>query len=293
MARHNVHAITDLKNNLLARLAAHDPDLAQKIQAVRLEWFRVANAADAEDPENTDVFIYDEIGGSMGVDAATFAKELNDISTPRITVRINSPGGSLFDGIAIYNTLVQHPSQVLTRVDGIAASAASIVAMGGDELEMMVGSQLMIHDASAAMAGNAGDMEAMAAFLNRQSDNITNVYVRKAGGTKEEWRERMLAETWFFAEEAVEIGLADRIYTPPKDGASEEQGSEEVPADLAEAVEDAFADIEILMHRKFDMKAKDYKYPDREHAPKPVTSKKIDVRLYAEAFAAALGRKVN
>lgn len=292
MARHNVHAITDLKNNLLARLAAHDPALAQQIQAVKLDWYRVANTSDGEgDAENTDVFIYDEIGGSMGVDAATFAQELNAITTPSITVRINSPGGSLFDGIAIYNTLVQHPARVLTRVDGIAASAASIVAMAGDEVEMMLGSQLMIHDASAAMAGTAADMDAMRAFLDRQSQNITGIYSRKAGGSREDWRARMLAETWFFADEAVEIGLADRVYSPPKDGAAEEQGSEAVPADLVEAVEDAFADIEILMHRKFDMSAKDYKYADREHAPAPVTKKPMDVKLYAEAFAAALRKK--
>lgn len=293
MPRHNVHAIQDLKANLLARLALHNPDLAQQIQAVRLEWYRVANQASEDNPTNTDVFIYDEIGGSMGVDAATFAEELNAITTPQITVRINSPGGSLFDGIAIYNTLVQHRSHVLTRVDGIAASAASIVAMAGDEVEMMLGSQLMIHDASAAMAGNAADMAAMSEFLNRQSNNITGIYVRKAGGTAEDWRDKMLAETWFFADEAVAIGLADRVYTPPKDGADGEQGSESAPADLVEAVEDAFQDIEILMHRRFDMSAKDYKYPDREHAPEPVLSKKVDARLYAEAFAAALARKVK
>lgn len=302
MPRHNVHAIQDLKANLLARLALHNPDLAQQIQAVRLEWYRVANQASEDNPTNTDVFIYDEIGGSMGVDAATFAEELNAITTPQITVRINSPGGSLFDGIAIYNTLVQHRSTVRTRVDGIAASAASIIAMAASPynakadtggVEMMLGSQLMIHDASAAMAGNAADMAAMSEFLNRQSNNITGIYVRKAGGTAEDWRDKMLAETWFFADEAVAIGLADRVYTPPKDGADGEQGSESAPADLVEAVEDAFQDIEILMHRRFDMSAKDYKYPDREHAPEPVLSKKVDVRLYAEAFAAALARKVK
>lgn len=287
MARHNVHAITDLKNNLLARLAAHDPMLAQQIQAVRLEWFRVANEA-SEDAENTDVFIYDEIGGSMGVDAAEFAAELNEITTPNITVRINSPGGSLFDGIAIYNTLVQHPAKVLTRVDGVAASAASIIAMAGNEVEMMLGSQLMIHDASAAMSGTAADMEAMRAFLDRQSANITGIYARKAGGKNEEWRQRMLDETWFFAEEAVEIGLADRVYTPPKEDAEDEAEPE-----LVEAVENAFQDIEILMHRDFDLTNKDFRYSGREEAPAPVVKKKMDVRSYAEAFATALSRKVN
>src|SRR3982750_367922 len=156
MARHNVNAIADLKANLLARLAAHNPTLAQQIQSVRLQWYRVANQA--EESDNTDVFIYDEIGGSMGVDAEEFAREINEIATANITVRINSPGGSLFDGIAIYNALVQHPAKVLTRVDGVAASAASIIAMAGDTVEMMLGSQLMIHDASAAMAGTAADM---------------------------------------------------------------------------------------------------------------------------------------
>jgi len=280
MPRHNVHAIEDMKANLFARLAAQHPTLAQQLQAVRLQWYRIENQAPEEaDTENTDVFIYDEIGGSMGVDANTFAQELNDISTPRITVRINSPGGSLFDGIAIYNTLVQHPSHVLTRVDGIAASAASIIAMAGDDVEMMTGSQLMIHDASAAMAGNAADMSAMAEFLDRQSQNITGIYQRKAGGSRDEWRDRMKAETWYFAEEAVAIGLADRVY-------GEEPTVEEIES---EDVENAFPDIEILMHREFDLSAKDYRFQGRENAPAP---KLRDFKPYAEAFAAAL-RKVN
>ena len=286
MPRHNVHAITDLKNSLLARLANHDPALAQQIQSVKLQWFRVANQADPES-DNTDVFIYDEIGGSMGVDAEEFARQLNDITTPNITVRINSPGGSLFDGIAIYNTLVQHSAHVLTRVDGVAASAASLIAVAGDVVEMMPGSQMMIHDASAAMAGTAADMAAMSTFLDRQSQNITGIYTRKAGGTRDEWRARMLEETWFFADEAVEIGLADRIYADPA-----EQAAAEAEAEIAPAVEDAFKDIEILMHRKFDMSAKDYRYADREHAPAPVTKKQFDAKSYAEAFSAALTRKV-
>lgn len=285
MPRHNVHAIADLKNNLLARLAAHNPQLAQQLQAVRLQWYRIDNSATDGDQDNTDVFIYDEIGGSMGVDAEQFARELNDITTGNITVRINSPGGSLFDGIAIYNALVQHPARVLTRVDGVAASAASIVAMGGDEVEMMLGSQMMIHDASAPMNGTAADMKAMWAFLDRQSANITSIYQRKAGGTQDEWRERMLAETWFFADEAVSVGLADRVYGPAEE-------VEETP-ELVEAVENVFADIEILMHRKFDYSNKNYKHAGRQDAPAPVLPRKIDLATYAEAFAAALTRKVR
>jgi ATP-dependent protease ClpP protease subunit len=288
MARHNVRAIDDLKANLFKRLALHDPQLAHQLSAVKLQWYRVANQAETEsNPDNTDVFIYDEIGGSMGVDAEEFARELNDIRTPNITVRINSPGGSLFDGIAIYNTIVQHPSRVLTRVDGVAASAASLIAMAGNEVEMMLGSQLMIHDASAAMSGNAEDMVAMSAFLDRQSANITGIYQRRAGGSRDEWRDRMKAETWYFADEAVEVGLADRVYAPPKEDAPEAE------PELVEAVENAFQDIEILMHREFDMSSKDYKYSGRAEAPKPALSKKIDVRSYAEAFATALTRKVN
>jgi ATP-dependent protease ClpP protease subunit len=286
MPRHNVNAIEDMKRNLFMRLALANPQLARELQNVRLQWYRIANQAEAADPENTDVFIYDEIGGSMGVDAEEFARELNDITTPNITVRINSPGGSLFDGIAIYNTLVQHPAKVLTRVDGVAASAASIIAMAGNTVEMMLGSQLMIHDASAPMNGNESDMLAMGAFLGRQSENITGIYSRKAGGTRDEWRQRMKDETWFFAEEAVQIGLADRIYTPPAD---EVVSDEPVPIEPV----DSFADLEILMHREFDLSAKDYKYSGRKSAPAPA-SRKIDMKTYAEAFSAALGKvKVN
>lgn len=283
MSRHNVNAIEDMKRNLFMRLAVANPRLAKELQEVRLEWYRIGNQADTEDADNTDVFIYDEIGGSMGVDAEEFAREISDITTPNITVRINSPGGSLFDGIAIYNALVQHKANVLTRVDGVAASAASIIAMAGNTVEMMLGSQLMIHDASAAMAGTAADMTTMATFLDRQSSNITGIYARKAGGTRDEWRTRMLAETWFFADEAVEIGLADRVYTPPKEDADEV---------IAEP-ENAFPDIEILMHQEFDYSAKDYRYSGREEAPAPVIEKKKDLSQFAEAFATALTRKVK
>ncbi len=178
------------------------PDLA----GVRLPWYAIRNA-DGEDtdgpgasdtPDVATVLVFDEIGGSLGVNAKDFVTELDAITAPTIHVRINSRGGALFDAVAIHNSLRHHPSRVVTFVDALAASAASIVAMGGDEVVMMPGSQMMIHDASALEDGNAADHGAMATFLDRQSDNIADIYQRKGGGEAEAWRLLMLAETWMF-----------------------------------------------------------------------------------------------
>lgn len=227
----------------------------QELSEVRLQWYRIVDQADA-DPV---VYIYDEIGGSFGVDAETFAKDLNEITAEQITLRINSPGGSVFDGIAIYNTLIAHPARIVAYVDSLAASIASVIAMAADELVMMPGSQLMIHDALGIEMGNAADMRAMSVFLDRQSDNIASIYQMKAGGEAPEWRERMLAETWMFAGEAVAMGLADRVESPPRRG--QEEPAEDAGPDLDVELED-------LMARTFNVAGR-YKYAGRDQAPDP------------------------
>ncbi|MFI6368917.1 head maturation protease, ClpP-related [Nocardia sp. NPDC050630] len=156
------------------------------------------------------MLIYDEIDPWWGVSAATFAKDLAQISAENITVRINSPGGDVYEAIALLNTLRGHPARITTVVDGLAASAASFVAMAGDEVVVGRNAELMIHDAWVYASGNAEELRKHAENLDRISNNIASIYAEKAGGTVEEWRAVMQAETWFSAAEAVTAGLADR-----------------------------------------------------------------------------------
>lgn len=179
---------------------------------------RVVNEIPTGPVENGEATLrlYDPIdswGGEWGVSAREFAAALDALPRDVKTIRlhINSPGGEVFDGVAILNQLRAHPARVIAHVDGIAASAASFIAAGADELVMGRNAELMIHDARGVCLGNAADMAEMTQLLNHLSDNIAQVYASKAGGTVEAWRQSMLAETWFSAQEALDAGLADRI----------------------------------------------------------------------------------
>jgi ATP-dependent protease ClpP protease subunit len=173
----------------------------------RTDWYKITNSV-ADGPAT--VHVYDEIG-YWGVTAQDFISELKAISASAIDLHINSPGGEIFDGIAIMNALRSHPAKVTTYVDSLAASIASVIAMAGDRVVMAPHSQMMIHDGSGLQVGNAAAMREMADLLDRQSDNIASVYAEKAGGTVAEWRTRMTAETWYTADEAVAAGLADEV----------------------------------------------------------------------------------
>jgi ATP-dependent protease ClpP protease subunit len=156
--------------------------------------------------------IYGAIGGFWGdVDAAQLVPAIRDLDVATLEVYINSPGGDVWDGIAIRNALRQSSAHVVTHVDGIAASAASFIACAGDEVVMGENAQLMIHDAWTIMLGNAEDMRETANLLDMISENIASMYAAKAGGEVADWRALMKAETWYGAQEAVDAGLADRL----------------------------------------------------------------------------------
>ena len=219
----------------LAGVLARQREQAEK-QRERLgvearSWYRISNAASDDEAE---VMLYDEVGGWYGATADQFIADLRGVTASRMRLRINSPGGSVFEGIAIANALRSHPAEVTVQVDGIAASIASVIAMAGDRIEMAPNSMLMIHDASGLCAGNAADMEEMAELLDLISDNIADAYAQRAGGTRDEWRARMVAETWYLPEDAVTAGLADEALTAPKSGEPVEQPEEPEP-DMARA----------------------------------------------------------
>lgn len=173
----------------------------------RPDWFRITNSADGS-PARLD--IYDEIG-FWAVNAADFGTALSDVKGDRLSVHVNSPGGDVFDGIAILNLLRGHPAAVDVVVDGLAASAASVIAMAGDTVTMMPGSQMMIHDVSALCIGNAKDMADSAKLLDQISDNLAGIYASCAGGDAADWRKVMRGEAWYTAEEAVAAGLAHTV----------------------------------------------------------------------------------
>lgn len=164
--------------------------------------------------------LYDPIdswGDVWGVSAAEFVSALDALpaNTTQIRLHINSPGGEVFEAVTILNALRRHSAKVTAVVDGLAASAASMLAAGVDETVMAPNSTLMIHDAWGIVVGNAEDMRATAHVLDQLSNNVASIYAVKSGGTTEEWRQAMLAESWFTAEDAVTAGLADSIEAAP------------------------------------------------------------------------------
>jgi ATP-dependent protease ClpP protease subunit len=177
-------------------------------------WYRITRAqrpdAGGLDPTYAEVYIYDEIG-YWGRTAQDLVDELATLRVDEIDLHLNSPGGELFDGIAIYQAFRDHPATVCVYVDALAASVASVIAMAGDRVVMGRMAQLMIHDAWGLCVGNAGDMRQMADELDRFSDIVAGAYAERAGGTANQWRKAMLAETWYGPAEAVEAGLADAV----------------------------------------------------------------------------------
>ncbi|URC18044.1 capsid maturation protease [Arthrobacter phage Cole] len=171
-------------------------------------WYRMEASSDGSSAE---IFIYDAIGGWWGTNASDFVQELKDLDVSTINLRVNSPGGDVYDGVAIMNALRRHKANVIATVDGIAASAASFIIQAADEVVMGRGTELMIHEASVGIWGNAADLIEVAGHLDRISGTIAGLYAERAGGTADEWRDAMKAETWYTADEAVKAGLADRV----------------------------------------------------------------------------------
>jgi ATP-dependent Clp protease, protease subunit len=161
-----------------------------------------------------EIVIYDEIG-AFGIPAKAFLHELKALGpVAELMVRINSPGGSVFDGVAIYNALKRHEARVTVWIDGIAASIASMIAMAGDEVVMPENGMLVLHDPSGLVAGTASDMRAMAEALDRMRAGMVAAYRDKSGRDDTEIEALMRDETWLSAQEAVALGLADRVEQP-------------------------------------------------------------------------------
>ncbi|WP_309232032.1 head maturation protease, ClpP-related [Micromonospora tarensis] len=234
-------------------------------------WYQIgpvqALAEDSEgegdsDATTADVYVFDTIGGWLGLTADDFVRDVAGLDVDQIVVHLNSPGGDAFEGVAIANVLRAHRARIVVRVDGMAASAASVIAMAGDEVVMGIGTQLMVHDAWGVAIGNAAEMTKYVERLASTSNAIASAYAAKAGGTTEQWRAVMQAEAWYTAEEAVTAGLADRVAAADETGtASGEQitpGGSSSFWDLWDTLRDP---------DRFDLSA--FQHAGRANAPAP------------------------
>ena len=170
-----------------------------------------ANGADTD----TTISLFDVIGEDgwtgSGVTANRISAALRSIGNKDITVRINSPGGDMFEGIAIYNLLRAHPARVAVEVLGWAASAASIIAMAGDDIAMGLGSFMMVHNAWGVVIGNRHDMREAATLFDQFDAAIVDIYQARTGMNRADIEQLMDAETFMTPAQAVEYGFADAI----------------------------------------------------------------------------------
>lgn len=167
--------------------------------------FRVENAGDTP-----KFYVYDLIGG-WDNDAAEFVQAVHAVKADAIDVHVNSPGGFVYDGMAMYEALRGHPAAVAVHIDGLAASAASFLAQAGDTIDISPGGRVMIHDAQGVGIGSPADLREFADLLDGVSDDIAGIYAGRTGGKAADWRAAMTATTWYSAQQSVDAGLVDRV----------------------------------------------------------------------------------
>jgi ATP-dependent Clp endopeptidase proteolytic subunit ClpP len=174
-----------------------------------MNWYNIKNLSE----KATEVVIYDEIG-QWGIDSKAFIEEIKEISTENILLRINSPGGSVIDGLAIHDAIKRAPQKITAQIEGLAASIATVIALGADEVTMSQNSLFMIHNVWGGETGGAKDMRKAADLMEKMGDRLVNIYVSKTGKDESEIRNWMDEETWFTADEAKEAGFIDYVEEP-------------------------------------------------------------------------------
>lgn len=174
------------------------------------KWFNIVNKSD-----RSEIWIYEQIGEDFwsggGITAKSFQKELAAIKSPQIDLHINSPGGEVFEGLAIFNLIKQHPANVTTYIDGLAASIASVIAMAGDEIYMAENALFMIHNPWGMAMGDSTEMRKTADLLDKICESLIIAYTDKSKKKKEEVKCLMDEETWMTAEEAMDFGFIDDV----------------------------------------------------------------------------------
>lgn len=192
-----------MKNPLQARLMQLYRDNVRADAAAARPW--------QAGEDVSKVYLYGAIGGYFGIDALDFASQLNQITSPRIELHINSPGGDVFDGRAIASAIRQHPAEVTVHVDALCASAATYAATAADRVVMEPGSFFMIHNGWSITVGDKREHEKTMALLDQIDATCVADYAARSGATPEQIATWMDAETWFSAQAAVDNGFANEV----------------------------------------------------------------------------------
>lgn len=170
------------------------------------EWFNIQNVSD----DTTEILLFDYIGWPF-VESRDFVSELGKIDSKNIVIKINSPGGDVWDAVAIYQAIKNHPSKPVTRIESLAASAASFIAMAGHKKQAYKNTMMMIHEPMTGVWGNQYDYMEVADILKQISENMVDMYADNTSIGKKEIREMLKAETWLNAKSAKEKGFIDTI----------------------------------------------------------------------------------
>jgi len=190
---------------------------------------------------NAELMIYDEIGG-WGISAQQFARDLQALGkVGTITARIHSPGGDVFEGMAIYNMIKGHPAHKVCYIDGLAASMASVIAMAFDEVIMPENAMMMVHKPWGGTLGDAEDMRKYADLLDKVEGNLVGAYQHKTGLSEDELHALLAAETWLTGREAVEKGFANTLTDPLQMAASLNSKRLKDFTNMPEALKNLFA----------------------------------------------------
>ena len=201
-----------------------------------------------------EIEIFGPIGAGFfdeGNTAEKVCDQIKNLDCDVIKISINSPGGDAFEGVTIKNTLKKHKAKVLVEVDGMAASAGSIIAMAGDEIVMNENSWMMVHAPVSGSYGTASQMRDRADFLDKLGADLAATYARRTGKPVEQWIETMTKDSWFSAEEAVEVGLADRLgyETPTTADEDENKDKENKPSNIHNFIGNQIAQIAARVSR--------------------------------------------
>jgi len=172
--------------------------------------------------EEQTLSLYGEIGPAWAgmIDDVSVIQALNEIKAKKIHLRLNSPGGDYFMGVSIANALRRHTAKVIVHVDALAASAASVIAMGGDRVVMHPGSFMMIHRAWTMASGNAAELAKVSDTLHKVDEDAIAQYSKRTGMDKAKLRQLVDAETWMSGDEAVQYGFADEADSQPTGAAA-------------------------------------------------------------------------
>ena len=254
-------------------------------------WFNIKAAAGGE--KQTDILIFDEIG-LWGITAKDFATALKEIPEDHaITVRINSPGGSVFDGYAIFNALKARSAQITTKIEGLAASMASVIALAGSKVTAAANSIVMIHNPWSGVAGDSDDLRKMADLLDKLTGQLVGIYAAKTGLPEGEVRAAMDAETWFTGSEAKEWGLVDEVTDEIQVAASFDTSrfrnapNDMAPAAKSETQPQDVAQLSAITAERDELKAKlETVETQAAHSAEQIAALKVESDQHAAALDA-------